>query len=299
MVSVVILSYNNKQFLRMSVTKALELNWPELEVIVVDNASSDGSPDMIEAEFRDRIRLIRRKHNSPTAGRNEGFNAANGKYILSIDNDIVLTDRNTVNKAVALFDQFSKVALLAFRIGSPDDSEEILREHWWYPVRMEQGKDRFFLTDFFSEGAVFFRADAIKSIGGYDEVFFQYHEGDDLALRLTRDGYNMLYCPNLSCVELRRRGFYHTRRARVGLRNKIWMAWKHYPFWRGFQYVLGRIAISAYRSVRFGWFDYFLKALIDGTFAPLAIRTQRQPLRKEVWQRIRQIERGIFVAIGS
>jgi len=297
MVSIVILNYNNKDFLRKSITSALELDWPELEVIVVDNASSDGSHEMIESEFGNRIRLIRRQDNSAAAGRNEGFNTAVGNYVLSIDNDIVLTDRMVVRKAMSLFTQFPTVALLAFKVGSVENPEEPLPEHWWYPVPMVRGKDQLFFTDFFSEGAVFFRSEAIKASGGYDEMFCQYYEGNDLALRLTRDGYDLLYCSSLSCAELRIRGFLGRSRNRVNylsLRNKIWTAWKHYPLKRACPYLLGRIAVSAFRSARFGWFDLFVTALRDGFLAPYAIRVQRQPLNKETWAKIRDIHKGKF-----
>ena len=295
--SVVILNYNNKDFLRKCIASALELDWPELEVIVVDNASSDGSPDMVETEFGDRVRLIRREKNSPTAGRNEGFSAARGAYILSLDNDIVLTDRAVVCKAVSIFERLPKVALLALKIGVPENPDELLPEHWWYPVSIEVGKDRFFFTDFFSEGAAFFRTEALRTTGGYDEEFFQYFEGDDLALRLIRDGYDLLFSPSLACGELRIRGFLHQKRTRIhylSLRNKIWLVWKHYPVWKGTWYVLGRVGVAAVRSCRYGWIDLFLKAVKEGVFAPPTIRSQRRPLSENAWRRIEEIHRGHF-----
>ncbi|MBZ5502476.1 MAG: glycosyltransferase [Acidobacteriia bacterium] len=302
MVSVVILNYNNKDFLRQGVASALAVDWPALEVIVVDNASSDGSPEMVEAEFGDRVRLIRRQQNSPTAGRNQGFNAAQGAYILSLDNDIVLTDPTVVRKAVALFTQFPRVAALAFKIGTVENPEEPLPEHWWYPVSIQEGKNRFFPTDFFSEGAVFFRADAIRTVGGYDEAFFQYFEGNDMVYKLLRGGFDLLYCPNLSCGELRIRGFLYKKRTKVsflGLRNSIWIVWKYYPIWRAVPYLLGRIALSGFRSVRYGWFDQFVKGVTHGLFAPEVIRAQRHPLNREIWKRIKLIHLGTFVDVPS
>jgi GT2 family glycosyltransferase len=296
--SVVVINHNSKDFLRQCLASVLTLKWRRLQVIVVDNASSDGSSEMVAAEFGDRVRLIRRKNNSPTAGRNEGFNVAKGEYILSLDNDIILKDRAVVQKAIDLFSRFPGVAALAFKVGDIEQPEEPLPEHWWHPVPVNQGKARFFLTDFFSEGAIFFRADVLKAAGGYDEHFFQYYEGNDLTLRLLRDGYDVLFCPTLCCSELRVRGAYHKKRHRVNylsVRNKIWLAWKHYPFWRSVRYLLGRIAVSGARSLRHGWPDLFLRAVCRGVFAPKQIRCQRNPLNRNVWQRIRSIHTGIFV----
>jgi len=297
LVSVVIINYNSKDFLHACITSALELDWPDLEVIVVDNASSDGSPDMVEAEFAGRVRLIRREQKSPTAGRNHGFSAARGAYILSLDNDIVLSDRTVVRKAVALLERLPKAALLAFKIGTIEDPTEPLPEHWWHPLPLEQGKNRCFFTDFFSEGAVFFRTEPLRAVGGYDEEFFQYFEGNDLALKLIRDGFDLVFSGDLACGELRVRGFLHQQRTRVhylGLRNKIWVVWKHYPIFKGGWYLLGRIGIAAYRSWQYHWMDLFLKAVKEGVFAPSEIRSQRRLLSRDAWRRIDEIHRGRF-----
>lgn len=298
MVSVVILSYNNKEFLRKSITSALELDWPKLEVIVVDNASSDGTPEIVEEEFGKRVLLIRRSQNSPTAARNEGFNAARGDFILSIDNDIVLINKTVVRKAVSLFHQLPKVGVLAFKIGTTEDPDRPLREHWWHPVRFEDGENRFFYTDFFSEGAVFFRKRSLDAAGGYDESFFQYYEGNDLAHKMMRKGYDILYCPCLSCGELRVRGFLHQERRAanyLSIRNSIWIVWKYQPIcWRAFFYVIGRIVGTGIDSMRFGWSDLFFKGARDGILAPKAVRIQRHPLSKADRRRIREIHRGIF-----
>ena len=296
-VSVVILNYNNKDFLRQSVARVLDIDWSELEVIVVDNASSDGAPEMVEAEFGNRVKLIRRTQNSPTAGRNEGFAAARGRYILSLDNDIIVTDANVVAQALSIFDRFPSAAVLAFKIGTVENPIEPLPTHWWHPVPLEEGKNRAFWTDFFPEGAVFFRTEALRQAGGYDEVLFQYCEQIDLAFKFTSRGYDILYCPTLMCGELPSQESLSRRRDRVNylsLRNKIWMAWKHYPLGRAIPHVTGRLIVSAFRSLRYGWFKSYLRAVRDGLAAPRSIRSQRRVLEDAVWQKIRHIHTGQY-----
>jgi GT2 family glycosyltransferase len=272
------------------------LEWPRLEVIVVDNASTDGSADMVEERFHGQVRVIRRTVNSPTAGRNQGFKAARGEYILSIDNDIILPDKGVLRRGIQLFGQFPRVGLLAFKIGTLEHPDEPLPEHWWYRVPLETWKHRFFYSDFFSEGAVLFRAQTLATSGGYDDQFFQYWEAVDLSLRLIRDGFEILYCPVLACAELRIRGFQPTRRTAINylsLRNRLWIVWKHYPFWRGLRFALGRMAVACMLSVRYGWVDYFFRGVKDGVFAPRSIREQRRPLNKGTWHKIKEIRRGL------
>ena len=297
LVSVVVLNYNNKELLEQSLASVLDQSWPKLEAIVVDNCSTDGSPEMVEQRFGDKVRVIRRTVNSPTAGRNQGFEAAMGDYILSIDNDITLPDRNAVRKGMALFQQFPKVAVLAFKVGTSENPTEPLPEHWWYSRPLDTWKDRFFYTDFFSEGAVMFRSKTLLTSGGYDDEFFQYFESVDLSLRLIRDGFEMLYSPVLTCVELRVRGLLPRKRTPINylsLRNRLWIVWKHYPFWRGLRFAVGRVAIASLRSVRYGWVDYFFRGVVEGIAAPRAIRTQRRPLSRDTWHKIRDIRGGLY-----
>src|ERR1044072_2586689 len=95
-VSVVILTHNRKDLLRQSLSSCLGLNWPELELIVVDNVSTDGTPEMIQEEFGSRVSVICRTVDCPTAGRNEGFRRAKGDFILSLDNDMIVLDPESI-----------------------------------------------------------------------------------------------------------------------------------------------------------------------------------------------------------
>ncbi len=298
LISVVFLNYNRKEILRKCILDALALDWPYLEWIVVDNASSDGSADMVENEFGGSVHVIRRDVNSVTTARNEGFRAAKGEYIFSLDNDILLPDKQVLHKGIALFKEYPEVGLLAFRIGDPQNAGQYLHEHWWHPVPFELGRDRFFFTSYFPEAAALIRSEAIHRTGGYDELFFMGVEQGDLALKLLREGFLILYCPNLCGIEVEVRGQLALQKSRIhylNMRNKLWIVWKHYPLGRGFCYALGRMAASALRSLRNGWVGYFLKGLKDGIFAPREIRQQRHPLPPSVWSIFDRIQSGWFV----
>ncbi len=298
LVSVVILNHNRREILRECLGSALALDWPNLEWILVDNASTDGSAEGVEAEFAGQVRVLRRTENCVTAARNQGFAAARGSVILSLDNDIILPDKGVVRKGLELFESFPRAGLLSFVIGDPEDPSLFLPEHWWHPVPHAEGHNRFFLSTFFPEAALFLRAEAFRATGGYDPAFHMGVEQIDLALKLLREGYEVLYCPNLTCVERETRGQLATRKSRIhylNTRNKLWIAWKHYPLGRGLRYALGRIGASAIRSVRHGWFGYFLEGLRDGLLAPKAIRSQRSPLPSSAWKTHDRIRHGWFV----
>jgi len=302
LISVVVINFNKLDVLRQCLRSALALDWPALEVICVDNASDDGSADAVESEFRGRVRVIRRTVNSVTAARNEGFRAARGAFILSIDNDIVFPDDQVLRRGVELLRRHPRVGILAFLIGTVEEPREPLPEHWWYEVPIEVGKSRSFYTGYFSEGAVLIRPETIASTGGYDEHFFRGAENLDLTMKCFREGWEILFSPELYCAELEVRGFLDSARRvqnLLHLRNKLWVAWKHLPWQRAIVWGGGRVAAAAYRSIRFGWIGYFLSALRQGVFAPREIRRQRAPLDRAVWERMRELRRGCFLESGT
>ena len=296
-VSIVILNHNGSSVVLRCLSSIFSLAWTDVEVLVVDNASTDGSVDQITQQFGDRVRVIRRHINSPTAGRNEGFRAARGEYVLSLDNDIVLSDPMILQRAAAILERFPKIGVLAFKIGSLDRPQEPLAEHWWHPVPLHPGKNRFFYSDWFAEGAALFRFSALYATNGYDEDLFHGFECVDLALRLLEKGFDILYCPNLTCAELRLRGWHHVVRNQINyltLRNKLWTVWKDFPLSKGLYFAATRIGMEGIRALRYGWTDLWIAAVREGIAAPRVIRQKRQPIAPTTWKRIGQIRRGLF-----
>jgi len=298
-VSVVILNYNGKGHVERCIRAVLNQRWPGLDVLVVDNASTDGSPDLISHEFANRVQLIRRSVNSVTAGRNDGYRSARGDYVLSLDNDIVMTDPMVIHRAVAIMNKYPNAGVLSFLIGSEEHPGDPLPEHWWHPVPLATGKGQFFYSDWFAEGAVFFRATALTVTGGYEEALVHGFECADLALRLLDYNFDILYSPTLTCIESRERGWQHVGRSHMNylcLRNKLWTAWKDYPLSRAIPYSTLRIGAAALRAIRYGWLDLWLKAVQDGIAAPRVIREKRRAIPPATWGRIRKIRAGQYRA---
>ncbi len=86
LVTVNILSFNRKEELRITLTKVFEQDYKNIEVIVVDNSSSDGSQKMVREEFPS-VNIIELNENIGIAGWNKGFEIAKGKYVLVLDDD--------------------------------------------------------------------------------------------------------------------------------------------------------------------------------------------------------------------
>ena len=88
-VSIIIPTYNHARFLRAAIESALRQTRPALEVIVVDDGSTDETPEIL-AQFDDRICVRWQENRGPAAARNAGIAAARGDFLLFLDSDDVL-----------------------------------------------------------------------------------------------------------------------------------------------------------------------------------------------------------------
>jgi GT2 family glycosyltransferase len=114
LISIVILNYNGLVFLKETIPVILNLNYLNYEIILVDNGSLDGSISFIE-KYKN-IKLIKNGQNlGYSKGKNIGIREANGDFILSLDDDILITDKDVLNKLIINYDKktgFIQVPLL-------------------------------------------------------------------------------------------------------------------------------------------------------------------------------------------
>lgn len=102
LVSVVVPCYNGARYVRLAVGSALAQNYPNIEVIVVDDGSTDDSVELLRRTFGDRVKLISISNSGPSAARNVGLKAAGGDYIQFLDADNMIT-REKVARSMACF----------------------------------------------------------------------------------------------------------------------------------------------------------------------------------------------------
>ncbi len=88
-ISVVIPTYNSGALLKQTLDSALNQTLAPLEILVVDDGSTDGTADWIEANYGARVRVIRQRNGGVAAARNTGWRAARGEWIAFLDHDDV------------------------------------------------------------------------------------------------------------------------------------------------------------------------------------------------------------------
>lgn len=231
--SLIVLSWNTRE-ITLSCLESI-INHPPLvpwELIVIDNASEDGSPDAIEERFKgiENLKLIRNKENLGfTGGNNQGINLASGQIIGLLNSDTLVVD----NSIQELFDYLvnnSEVGVVGpFLIkedGSPTTSFGYFPTAWsilttaFLPGYMWGNKRRALgvvpdesmkepvEVGYVSGAAFFIKREVINEVGVFDsETFFAYFEETDWCLRIKRAGWRVMFYPGAKIIHLEGKSF--------------------------------------------------------------------------------------------
>jgi GT2 family glycosyltransferase len=104
LISIVMLNWNGLHYLKRTIPAILNVDYPNLEFIIVDNGSDDGSIGFIK-KFK-RIKLTQnRKNLGYSKGKNKGMLEAEGEYILCLDNDVLVDDKKMIDKLLGSCDE--------------------------------------------------------------------------------------------------------------------------------------------------------------------------------------------------
>lgn len=188
LVTVNILSFNRKDELRNTLNKVYEQDYKNIEVIVVDNASSDGSQEMVEREFSS-VHLIKLKKNIGIAGWNEGFKIANGEYVLVLDDDSY-PEEYAIEIAVNEISSNQLYGIIAFSVFNLERKE-------YETQNFIEGEVKAFIGC----GALI-RKTLFSIVGFYSELFFIYLHEEDFCIRVIDKGYRILFFPKSKVIHL-------------------------------------------------------------------------------------------------
>ncbi len=285
-VSIAILNYQRRAALRRALEAARAQRHP-CEIIAVDNASTDGSVEMVRDEFPD-VHLVALPRNIAAAARNEGVAAAKGDIVFTLDNDVLFTTPDDVERALAVFDRHPTAAVVNFTIVGPDD--RVSRRDWCHPRDVEAWGEREFLTDYVLEGASACRREAFLATGGYWAPFFIGHEGWDLALRLLDAGHDLVYTPDVHVrhmvdptVRPSSRIYY------TFTRNAIWVALRNQAPPGALASIAKDLALMGFASARAGQLAAYRRGILDAVRGARAALATRRQLSRATRARLRDI----------
>jgi len=191
LVSIVFLAFNRRAELTTSLEKVLtELEHPPggVEVVVVDNASTDGTAEHVRARFP-QVTLIRNPENVGTSGWNVGLATSRGRWCLLLDDDCYVVGDGLV-RAVAAAEE-DRADLVTFRVRSGVDPGYFFDEEY-----------RPGLFAFWGCAALISRR-AVEELHGYDPKIFFWANELEFTLRLLDRGMRHLYLPDVVPVHMK------------------------------------------------------------------------------------------------
>ena len=208
-VSVSIVNTNSRDL----VLACLEsLRGEDAEIVVLDNASEDGSAEAVRRQFPD-VRVIPQKFRAGfAANHNTVIRATLGPYVYVLNEDTTSDDWGFA-RMVAHLDENPRVAALGPRLVYPDG--RLQNSAWRFPTPAvsalgllslgkvgvkQSGGFTTRAVDWVMGAAILLRREALVRVGLFDEGFFLYSEEVDLCLRLHRAGWAVEYFPEVTVV---------------------------------------------------------------------------------------------------
>lgn len=222
-VSIIIASWNTRDVLRNCLKSVYEQTKDILfEVIVIDNASSDGSIEMLKADFSQVILIGNTDNRGLAAANNQGISLAKGRYILLLNSDTIILE-NAVAKTIVYADKHSSAAVVGCQVWENSDTiqmtcfrfpsvvnlflstfrlnrvfkhNRILGREWmlWWDRNNERE------VDVISGSFMLVRRKVIDEVGLMDEDYFLYYEETDWCYRFAKAGWKMLFWPKARIV---------------------------------------------------------------------------------------------------
>jgi GT2 family glycosyltransferase len=205
MLSIIVVSYNTRDYLRQCLA-SLGVHAPAAQVIVVDNASRDGSPDMVREQFP-AIKLQAMADNLGfAAANNEGLRVATGDVLVLLNSDTIIED-DSLQRCADWFRDHPKVGALHPKLVGADANPQQSMYH--FPTLLGTAREALWMhaedrgrpeVGWLAGTALFLRREALESIGGrLDDGFWMYWEDADLSAQLLRKGWELAVHPD-ACI---------------------------------------------------------------------------------------------------
>jgi GT2 family glycosyltransferase len=283
LVSVVMLCWQRKDDVRESLTQLKQTTYPNLEVIVVDNASTDGTCEMIECDFPE-VRLIKMFKNIGIEAYNIGFANAKGEYIVIIDDDSFPAPQ-AISRMVQKFESNHKLGVVAFDVRNFYHYDEIVIEEDIDPHASAATAPHYYMG--FNGAGVGIKSDVFKRVGYYPEEFFLYNNEMDVAFKIWNSGYTIEFHSDVISYHKYspqnrtswRAPFYYTR-------NAYWLVWKNMPARLVVRYTIVLLYKCLYASMEQQTLIY-IKAAMSAFWGMNRIKGKREPVQHEVASKLR------------
>lgn len=247
-VSVLIVNWNNRTYLRECLDSVLASRpFPRMEVIVVDNGSCDGSPEMIKTGYPGVTLLANRENRGYARAMNQALALSRGRMLALADSGLRLP-ANALPAMMEFLENHPEAGVAGLQLESPDGSPRphafgedprpltILRRMLTRTILRRPLRDwrihRVAEVDWTSGAFLLVRREAREQTGDFDENFFSFFEDLDWCRRIRQAGWKVLLNPRVSAVQAAgRRQTENLPGATARKISLLYYANKHYGFW--------------------------------------------------------------------
>ena len=288
--SFVIVNYNRKDEILLTISKTKELikdDASNYEIVVVDNASTDGSAAEIKQKFPEVV-LIENPVNTGAPAWNLGFEKATGKYFIILDDDSHI--ESGLNDALAYLDEHKEVGVLALNI-----SGGAYQTKHWTDLEEKVG--------FIGCGAII-KKELYDAIGGYADWIFLYSNEWDFGIRAIEAGYKIVYFEH--CRVTHRASVINRTSKRLivyTVRNEMGIVYKHFSKATRDAYVrkvffnnLKGIKKYGFESINWYWTALTEFNKIKNTLKHTPVKAEVEQLYKEKFWSTKPFFKHLFVS---
>ena len=171
-VTVVIAAYNAEKFIRQTLESALAQSLNDIEVIVVDDGSTDGTQSILSSFSNCRLTVLRQANGGVSAARNAGLTAARAPYVFFLDADDLLL-RDSLSRMVTALEQAPQhTACFAHHIRITEDGSALSTpaELRWKMFPRTDTLRHLIAKNFIACGAICIRTEAARAVGGFNST---------------------------------------------------------------------------------------------------------------------------------
>jgi GT2 family glycosyltransferase len=204
-ISVIVVNWNGEHLLEACLNSLMRQSIENVELILVDNGSTDGSVALVRKQFPDVTVIALDTNTGFSAGNNAGIRRARGRYVAMLNNDAE-PDPQWLEEIVKAFEDHPEIGFCASKIVLAVRPDLVDACGDFYTIEGVAGKighlepeERYSKpNEVFGAcaGAAVYRRSLLDDVGGFDEEFFAVHEDSDLSFRARLMGYRCLFVPS-------------------------------------------------------------------------------------------------------
>lgn len=284
-ISVIIITHNRKEQVDRTINAYLNQTYKNIEIIIIDNASKDGTKEMIEQKYLngqyEHIKYLWLPNNFDTRAINLGIEMSDGDIIWRTDDDSEPEDSKAFEFVVEKFKKYPDIHIIGSEIINVNSN--YMAFHWHFlPVDKVNIPDDGYKTFTFVGCGAAIRREVFETL---DEGFWDFAlEEAELSIRAICAGFNIRYFPNFRTLH-----FASAANRNFGIRWVLFTKqyarfyWKHFPFWIAFRSTFSIIFFQTFDAIiyKIPLFDFLEGAF--GFWATLfhTIKHERKVIPKD------------------